>query len=407
MQTFTKEGKTHALLSELTPWKDNPRSVEPEDLERLKVQIKKLGLYKPLIVNEEGVIVGGNMRWLALRELGETEAYVSIVKAVTDAEKLEFALSDNDSVGVWDKKELVPLLVNAQTNIDLTQFKVSLQLGRAALDLLPIKVQEDDFNPDAVKDSFVNLGEVWQLDSHRVMCGDSTKTEDVARLMQGETADLVFTDPPYGVSYGDKNLFLNTISRGNHIQNNFENDTLPLEEMHKLWLEAFKQIHSTLKKGGIYYVCAPPGGELLLLLLKSLQEAGLPSKHGICWVKNHFVLGRCDYHYQHENIIYGWKEGAHSFYGSTGETSVWNFDKPHQNKLHPTMKPIALCAKAITNSTTRGQLVLDLFAGSGSTLIACEQNQRKCYSMELDPHYASVTIERWQQATGKKAVKVN
>lgn len=225
------------------------------------------------------------------------------------------------------------------------------------------------------------------------MCGDSTK--DIGVLMGETKANLLVTDPPYGVSYADKNEFLNSIARGNRNQTKIENDHMKPEEMKEFWTEAFGAIFAYLKNDATFYITSPQGGELLLLLLQSLYDIGYPSRHMIIWAKNNHVLGRCDYNYKHEPILYGWLE-KHKFYGNGKQkTSVWNIDKPHQSKEHPTMKPIELFAECILNGSDKEQLVLDPFLGSGSTLIACEQTDRTCYGMELDPKYVDVIRKRY------------
>ena len=269
----------------------------------------------------------------------------------------------------------------------------------------PQEITEDDFNPEGVVETIVQPGDIWELGNHRLMCGDSTQPEDVELLVDYDI-DLFFTDPPYGVSYADKNAFLNAISRGNRIQTPINNDHKSLIEMKEIWLKSFNNALNVATKGASYYICSPQGGELMMMMMMIL-EAGWELKHTIIWVKNNHVLGRSDYNYKHEPIIYGWKEGGHKFYSKGSEVSVWEIDKPHKSDLHPTMKPIELCARAIKNSSLVGDNVLDLFGGSGSTLIACEQLQRNCYMMELDPHYCDVIITRWETFTGQKAHKTN
>lgn len=223
--------------------------------------------------------------------------------------------------------------------------------------------------------------------------------------MDGELADMVFTDPPYGISYTDKNEFLNSIDKPICVVNAIENDNKKPEEMHDFWCEAFHNLYIHTKDVMSYYITAPQGGDLLLLLLQSIRESGFALKHQLIWNKNNHVLGRCDYNYKHEPIIYGWKlNGTHHFIGKGPmKTSVWDVAKPQRNDLHPTMKPIELIANALLNSATKKDIVLDLFGGSGSTLIAAEEVGCKCYMCELDPHYIDVIIARWEKFTGQKA----
>jgi DNA modification methylase len=222
--------------------------------------------------------------------------------------------------------------------------------------------------------------------------------------MDGQRADMVFTDPPYGVSYADKNKALNATGRGNRIQREIKNDHLSLDESFGLWRDSFGSLHSACKEGAAYYVSSPSGGEQMMMM-KALDESGWPVRHTIIWVKNNHVLGRCDYHYKHEPILYGWKEGAgHTWFGGRSQFSVWNVDKPVKSELHPTMKPIELIEIPVMNNTKSGDIVIDLFGGSGSTLITCEKTSRHCRMMELDPIYCDVIITRWQDYTGQTAI---
>jgi DNA modification methylase len=233
------------------------------------------------------------------------------------------------------------------------------------------------------------------------MCG-SADSDDVQTVMGGRKADLLLTDPPYGVSYADKNAFLNAISRGNRIQKEIANDHMAPEEMHEFWSRVLTNAHAASTNKASYYIFSPQGGDLMMMT--SITRAKWQLKHMLVWVKNNHVLGRCDYHYQHEPVFFGWKEdGTHEFFGGSSCFSVLNFDRPMKNDLHPTMKPLELCAYLIKNSTREGGLVLDLFLGSGSTLIASEQTGRACCGTELDPAYVDVIVRRWQDFTGSTA----
>jgi site-specific DNA-methyltransferase (adenine-specific) len=268
-------------------------------------------------------------------------------------------------------------------------------------------VTEDEPPPVNENEPAVSqLGEVYQLGRHRLMCGDSTKIEDIEKLMNGQKADMVFTDPPYGVSYADKNAALNIAEKGNRIQSPIEGDHKTVDEMYQMWLSAFSNMNVISKDGFSYYVCSPQGGELMMMMMMALKESGVQVKHTIIWVKNNIVLGRSDYHYKHEPILYGWGKGPHQFYGGRTKNSVWNFDKPLKSDLHPTMKPIALIAEAINNSSKSDDIILDLFGGSGSALIACEQTNRVCYCSEIDNKYVDVIIKRWMKFAGKRAYKI-
>ena len=237
------------------------------------------------------------------------------------------------------------------------------------------------------------------------MCGDATNVEHVERLMDGDVADLVFTDPPYNVDYAGKNKFLNGAGRGNRVQTDIANDSMESDEDARasLWEPAFKNMAHVADEYCSIYVTMPQGGAHMMMM--EAAAASWQVKHELVWVKNNHVLGRTDYYYKHEPILFGWKD-KHRFYGN-GEfnKSVWEIDKPQKSDLHPTMKPVRLVVNAIMNSTKLGDIVLDVFGGSGTTLIACEQTERRCRMMELTPEYCDVIIDRWEKLTGKRAVK--
>ena len=406
LELIESQGKQYAKVSDLKLWDKNPRDVKDKDLERLKRQISKLGVYKPVLVTPEGEVIGGNQRFKALQQLGQDKIWVSVVNPENEAQKIEYALSDNDHIGIYNSTQVLDLILPVENQIDLRDYTINLRPSLSLSDFIDLaQPVTEDQAPPLPEEPVTKQGDLWVLGDHRLYCGDSTNPESYERLLQGGAVDLLFTDPPYGVSYGDKNAFLNAVGRGNCIQDNIENDTGTPEEMQGIWTKAFTNARAHLKKGGVYYCCAPQGGQLLYLLTKSLFEAGLQVKQTIIWAKNNIVLGRSDYKYQHEPIIYGWKEQGHKFYGETGETTIWNIPKPQASVLHPTMKPIALVARAVKNSSREGETILDTFAGSGSTLIACEQLKRKARLIELDESYCDVIVTRWEKYTGQKAHK--
>lgn len=261
----------------------------------------------------------------------------------------------------------------------------------------------DDEVPDVPDGPTVcQLGDVWQLGRHTLVVGDST---DAANYPPPETVALLVTDPPYVVSYADKNALLNAADGGDRSERQIANDHMKPEETQRLWIAVFKCCEAAMAPGAAYYVTGAAMGDLLLLLLLALKEAGLPPRHGLVWLKNNHVLGFTDYNYKHEPITYGWKEGGHKFYGDGTDKSVWEIDKPSSSKLHPTMKPVELYEKAIRNSSQKGELVLEPFAGSGTAILACESTGRTCHAIELDPHYADVICARFQRATSQKPAR--
>lgn len=388
----------------------NPRFIRDEKFELLKKSIQEnpemLGLRELIVypVGERYVIIGGNMRYEACKALGYQSVPCKVLDADTPVETLKaYTIKDNAGFGEWDWDAIANEWDTDEVTdwgLDVPEWETDEETQQEA--------EEDDF--DEAKDEIhakVTTGDIWQLGEHRLMCGDSIKREDLARLMDGAHADIFITDPPYGVSYTEKNEFLNSIGKPLSCINAIQNDSKTPEEMKEFWVAAFSMGFEFTKDKMSYYITAPQGGDLLLLLL-SVREAGFALKHSMVWAKNNHVLGRCDYNYKHEPIIYGWKQkGTHSFYGK-GQftTSVWNIDKPLRNEFHPTMKPIPLIENMLLNNTREGESALDLFGGSGTTLIACEQLNRKCYMMEIDPHYCDVIIARWEKLTGKKAIKL-
>lgn len=219
---------------------------------------------------------------------------------------------------------------------------------------------------------------------------------------------MVFTDPPYGVAIGDKNKLLQSVQPSGRIEENIANDTLSVDELYKVLRKAMENARLSCADDASYYVCAPPGGDMGLMMMMMMRDAGLNVRHQIVWNKNcaTFSLGRLDYDYKHEAIMYTWTKSHHNYRKGPFRTSVWDVDKPRQCDLHPTMKPLELVAAAMEDSTREGDTVLDLFGGSGTTLIVAEQLGRKCRMMEIDPHYCDVIIARWEKLTGKEANKL-
>ena len=390
-------------LDEIKPYENNPRHND-NAVDAVANSIREFGFKVPLVVDSEGVIVAGHTRYKAAKKLGLAKVPCIIADDLTDEQVRAFRLADNKvgELATWDLDTLKVELDNIG-EIDMSEFGFSLNdIGEE-----PQEVQEDDFDEEPPEEPTSKLGDIYQLGEHRLMCGDSTNAEHVARLMDGAKADMVFTDPPYNVNYADKNIFLNNADEGNRIQDDIENDHAGSDETAKndLWLPAFKNMVDNSADDCSIYVTMPQGGAHMMMMM-SVQEAGWQVKHELIWVKNNHVLGRVDYLYKHEPILFGWKD-KHKFYGNGEHTkSVWEIPKPQKSDLHPTMKPIALIANALLNSSKEGDNILDVFGGSGSTLIACEQLNRKCYMMEMSPKYVDVIIKRWEEYTGKKAVKI-
>jgi len=263
------------------------------------------------------------------------------------------------------------------------------------------EVEGQDDVPEVPEKAATSPGDIWQMGDHLLICGDAADPSVYSRLLGRERVHMLFTDPPYGVSYGEKTRFLQEAgaSKG---REDIPNDDLSPAQLRALLFTVFSIIRDLFAEYSCYYVTSPVGDWLTTFLL-ALQDAGMPCRHVLVWKKSAPVLGRADYDYQHEPILYGWVK-KHRFYGrGQFRTSVWEIPKPSKSKLHPTMKPVALIENALLNSTEQGDIVLDPFAGSGSTLIACEKTGRKARLIEIDPRYCDVIVRRWEEFTGGKA----
>lgn len=386
-------------IEKLKPAEYNPRKdLKPEDEEyqKIKKSLVEFGYVAPVIVNADMTVIGGHQRLKVLKELGYTEIECNVVDLDKDKEKaLNIAL--NKITGEWDNAKLEELLAELkETNIDMDMTGFSFdEVDNMLKDITGSK--EDDFDVDQalneIEEPTSKPGDVWILGRHRLMCGNSTQKEDVMRLMNKQEADMLLTDPPYNVDYVGKT------SEALKIENDNMNET----EFYNFLIDAFRNMFESVKYGGSIYVFhADTEG---LNFRNAFKAVGFKLAQCLVWVKNTFVMGRQDYQWRHEPILYGWKEGAgHYFVDNRKQSTVLEFDKPSRNAEHPTMKPIDLLVYLIKNSSKENDIILDLFGGSGSTLIAAEQIQRTCYVMELDPKYCDVIIKRWENLTGQKAI---
>jgi DNA modification methylase len=385
-------------ITKLKPAEYNPRKdLKPEDEEyqKIKRSIIEFGYVAPIIVNSDMTVIGGHQRLKVLKELGYNEVECVVVDLNKNKEKaLNIAL--NKISGDWDNNKLEELLAELkETDIDLdiTGFSFD-EVDNILKDITGSK--EDDFDIqqalDEIDEPTTKTGDIWILGRHRLMCGDSTQKEQVLRLMNNQEADMLLTDPPYNVDYEGKTADALKI----------ENDNMNETEFYNFLLDSFRNMYESVKYGGSVYVFhADTEG---LNFRNAFKSCGFKLAQCLVWVKNTFVMGRQDYQWRHEPILYGWKEGAgHYFVDDRKQSTVLEFDKPSRNAEHPTMKPVDLLVYLIKNSSKEDNLILDLFGGSGSTLIAAEQTKRKCYTMELDPKYCDVIVKRWETLTGEKA----
>lgn len=385
-------------IAELTPADYNPRKdLKPGDAEyeKLKASIEQFGYVEPAIFNERtGRVVGGHQRLKVMADLGITTADVVIVDLDETREKaLNVAL--NKISGEWDEPKLALLIADLQasdfdvslTGFDTDEIEQLLSLGDER------EVTDDGFDLDAALEqaTFVEEGDLWQVREHRLLCGDATKAADVERLMDGKLANLILTDPPYNVAF--------TSASGLTIENDAQSD----DDFYQFLLAAFTNMVAVSEPGASAYVFhADTEG---LNFRKAFKEAGLYLSGTCIWVKNSLVLGRSPYQWQHEPILFGWKTGGkHRWFAGRSETTIWRFDKPSKNSEHPTSKPLDLMGYPIKNSTPANAIILDCFAGSGSTLMAAPQLNRIAYCMELDPKYASVILRRYAASYGAEGI---
>lgn len=430
---------------ELTPYENNTRKHNPEDIDGIKKSILDVGFRDPIgIWGKDNLIVEGHGRQIAALELGLEKVPCIRLDDMTEEQRKEYAIRHNRSaeMSAWDfrklEEELAALAIAGVDMSDLKFDELQAELSTADGDSIDNYNIVEDEPPEPPEEPISKRGDVWQCGRHRVMCGDSTSKADMDALMDGDKPLFVFTDPPYGVAIGDKNLTLNSVQKAGRCTENIEGDTLPTDELYAMLVKAMSNLREHCDEGASYYVSAPQGGDLgMMMMMMMMRDAGLKVRHNLVWVKNSatFSIGRLDYDYQHEPIFYTWTKN-HTFYGGYNTTvvdeskpidkmskselkelvralmerhpqSVIHEDKPVKCDLHPTMKPVKLVARFMVNSSQRGDIVADIFGGSGTTMIAAEQTGRAARLMELDPHYVDVIIKRWEDFTGEKAVLIN
>ena len=379
-------------VEKLIPYINNARTHSPEQLTKLRSSLREFGFINPVIIDREFNIIAGHGRVMAAKEEHIAEVPCVFVDYLSEAQKKAYILADNRMAldAGWDEELLrieIEALQGADFDVSLTGFGEDEIADLFAGEEQSAKDDGFDLTAALEKASFVERGDIWTVGRHRLMCGDATSAADVAALMDGKKANLIVTDPPYGVSFKS--------SDGLTIQN----DSMKDEEFYTFLLTAFQCMAEHLESGGSAYVFhADTEG---LNFRKAFIDAGFHLA-GVCiWVKNSLVLGRSDYQWQHEPVLFGWKKsGKHAWYSDRRQTTIWNYDKPKRNKNHPTSKPLDLLGYPICNSSQGNAIVLDTFGGSGSTLMACEQLNRICCMMELDEKYASVILRRYVEDTG-------
>lgn len=405
-------------LSSLKPYERNAKLHPAEQIERLKESIREFGFISPCLIDSENNIIAGHGRVEAAKSLGLESVPCVYVEGLTDAQRRAYILADNrlTEMGGWDMdivSQEVEWLRGEGFNIDVTGFTADDIL----FDEIDFGLGEEE-EPDPTIEAITKTGDIWRLGHHRLICGDSTKPEDLASLMHGDKADLLITDPPYNVDYEGA-------------AGKIENDSMSADEFEDFIFNAFNIAAGHMKEGAAYYCWYASISQKNVQA--ALEKSGLPPRQILIWVKSALVLGRQDYQWRHEPCFYGWKEGAaHYFIDARSLTTIFDDldsisrdeaikrlkeysattsaiyeDKPSKSPLHPTMKPLGLFKKQIRNSSKEGDIVLDIFGGSGTTLIACEEMGRRSRIVEYDPRYATAIIHRWEEHTGCKAEKVD
>lgn len=399
-------------IDDLNPAEYNPRKrLQPgdEEYERLKTSIQTFGYVDPIIINADGTVIGGHQRLFVLRDLGYSEADVAVVDlSKADEKALNIAL--NKISGEWDEEKLAEIFAELDAegyDLSLTGFGEDEYAGivSALTDSLQVEELGDlDAEIPPPAEPITVLGDIWKVGEHRLICGDSTEADTLTTIMDGEFCDLWLTDPPYNVALGMGGSF--DEARKRHRRTDglvIMNDKMGSDEFYNFLLSAFKAAQQVMRPGAAFYIWyADSEG---LNFRAALQDSGLQLRQNLIWNKNVFTLGRQDYQWKHEPCLYGWKDGASHYWGSDRKQStVLDFDKPVRSAEHPTMKPVDLFRYQIENSTKRGQIVLDTFGGSGTTLIAAEATGRKARLIELDPKFCDVIVKRYASVTGKNDI---
>lgn len=380
-------------INDLKSYEKNPRKFTKKGLADLKESIKNCGDANIITINADNTVLGGHARLKVMKQLGFKEVDVKVPDELLNEQQVkEIVVRLNaNNAGDWDIAKL-----NTFFDKDyLKDWGLDIDLG---LNLNKNEVQEVEV-PEKPK-ARCKQGQVWKLGKHRLMCGDSTSITDVEKLMNGEKANMVFTDPPYLMGF-EGNVHADGSKSFNAKHGAIKNDKMSRENGDSFILNIFKNIKLFSK--GAYYVCFYRLG--LDYIFRALDKLNNPYKALIIWNKGNHTLSNSDYMSKYEPIVYGWFN-EHNFYGDRSNFDIWDVERTKKNDLHPTMKPIKLIEKAVLNSSKSNEIVLDLFGGSGSTLIACEQLNRKCFMMELDEHYCDIIIERWEKLTGLTATVI-
>lgn len=381
----------------------NPQSMTEREFSGLVISMKKKGwiLDAPVIwkkTDNEYQIISGHHRVRAGIEAGIIETGCKVIEGITEEQARLFVLEANQRRGEFNDSALNDFIDNLKSEFDLDVDYICQDAGFDIDELFPKQIEtvDDDTVPDE-SNIGVETGDIWELGKHRVLCGDASDTNNFNTLLKSEKPCIVITDPPYGVAIGDKNKMLNSFQKARRNLKNIESDSLKPDDLKNVLSPIFKNIKNFASEDCTFFVTAPQGGELGMMMMMMMKEALYETRHVLIWKKNSptFSMGRLDYDYQHEPILLTWGKKHKSIMRGKFRTSVWEIDKPRANKEHPTMKPVELYENALLNNSEVGDFALDAFGGSGTMIIACERTGRIGCVIEIDPHYVSVIIIRW------------
>lgn len=381
-------------IEKVKPYDKNPRKNKAA-VDYVANSIKEFVFQQPIVVDKDMVVIAGHTRLKAAKKLKLKEVPVVIADNLTEEQVKAYRLADNKTAekAEWDFDLLTDELLSLQElDFDMEQFGFDFDFSEDEE-----AVEDDNWEADVPEEPISKRGDIWVLGRHRLMCGDSTDAADVALLMDGNKADMLLTDPPYNVDYTGKARELET--------RKIENDKMEDSAFQDFLTSAFENAAENMKAGGVFYIWHADSEGLNFRV--ACKKAGFQVRQCLIWNKNAMVMGRQDYQWKHEPCLYGWKDGAsHLWASDRKQTTVLEFEKPQKNNLHPTMKPIKLFDYQIKNNTKGDDIVLDLFGGSGTTIMAAEQNGRRGFVMEYDPKFVDVIVDRWEQFTGMKAKKI-
>ena len=394
----TKIQIEHVEVVKLIPYARNSRTHSPAQVKQIAASIREFGFMNPVLIDATNTIIAGHCRVMAAEHLQLQSVPCVRHEHLTEAQRRAYVIADNKLAmnADWDEEMLkVELDDLHMEGVDVGMLGFDPDELSKAMKLDDKEVVEDEI-PEPPAEAITKQGDLWLLGEHRLVCGDSTKAEDVHKLFDGAKADLMLTDPPYNVDYTGKTKDALKVA----------NDSMKDADFRQFLFDCFALAFGSMKSGASYYVFhADSEG---YNFRGAVKDCGQTVRQCLIWVKNSLVMGRQDYQWQHEPCLYGWKDGAsHGWYSDRKQTTLLRFDRPTQSSDHPTMKPVQMFAYLLGNSTAPQGLAYDPFLGSGTTLIAAEQLGRKCYGMELSPQYCDVIVKRWETLTGKKAERVS